>query len=77
MPHTDQPVYRVPSDGKSYGSVEADFDALFDLDQDPDCQTNLYHTNQTRRGESLQSLIHTMREHQVPEEQFERLGLKD
>jgi arylsulfatase A-like enzyme len=76
MPHTDQPVYRIPSDGKAYGSVEADFDALFDLDQDPECQTNLYAANQTLRNESLQNLIRTMKEHQVPAEHFERLGLK-
>ncbi len=75
MPHTDRPVYRVPYDGMAYSSPTADFDALFDLDQDPECHHNLYASAPALRDASLAQLVAMMRAIQVPQEHFKRLGL--
>lgn len=75
MPHTDRPVYRVPSDGMAYSSVDADRDMLFDLDEDPDCLRDLWNTAPDRRARALARLTEAMRELQVPLEHYERLGL--
>lgn len=75
MPHTDRPVYRIPYHGKAYGAVDADFDALFDLDADPDCQNNLYDISIKLRRQAITRLVEAMEAHQTPIEHFERLGL--
>lgn len=77
MPHTRRPVYRVPSDGMAYSGLHADFDALFDLKSDPDCANNLYSTEKNLRNKCIGRLVNTMKEMQVPEEHYERLGLED
>ena len=75
MPHTARPVYRIPYDGMAYSSPDADFDALFDLDEDPACVHNLYDSAHDLRASSLARLRATMQAHQVPPEHFKRLGL--
>lgn len=76
MPHTDRPVYRVPSDGMAYSSVDADRNMLFDLDEDPDCMCDLWSSAPERRADALARLTAAMRELKVPREHFERLGLE-
>lgn len=76
MPHTDRSVYRVPSNGMAYSSNDADSDALFDLEQDTGCMTNLYETDQNLRTVCVRRLVQVMKNLQVPEEHFERLGLE-
>lgn len=75
LPHTDRPVYRVPSDGTAYSTVGADRDMLFDLEIDPDCEDNLYETRPNLRDEKIGRLTAEMRRLQVPLEHFTRLGL--
>ncbi len=75
MPHTERPVYRVPSDGMAYAAPDADFDALFDLKRDPDCLTNLYATLPELRQKYLGELKVAMHTLSVPHEHFMRLGL--
>lgn len=76
MPHTDRPVYRVPYDGIAYSSTDADWDALFDLDRDPDCRTNLYGTEEPLLQASIARLVAAMESLEVPEEHYVRLGLE-
>ncbi len=75
MPHTDRPVYRVRSDGHAYGNPDGDHDQLFDLHADPDCENNLFATNESLRNTCLTRLKATMEVHQIPTEHYERLGL--
>jgi arylsulfatase A-like enzyme len=75
MPHSNRPVYRVPYDGMAYSSKDADFDALFDLDQDADCRTNLYNSDPRLREQSIARLMAAMRSIGVPKEHYVRLGL--
>ena len=76
LPHTDRPVYRVPSDGLAYGNPRGDFDALFDLRADPACQENLYEKNTILLDSCLRKLVTFMENLKVPHEHFKRLGLK-
>jgi arylsulfatase A-like enzyme len=76
MPHTDRPVYRVPSDGMAYANPRADEDALFDMETDPECLHNLSNDDRALRERCLKSLVKAMRAIAVPEEHFERLGLQ-
>ena len=76
LPHTDRPVYRVPYDGLAYGSPDADYDLLYDLDRDPDCMANLYYRAPRLRKRCTERLVRAMECLQVPEEHFLRLGLK-
>jgi hypothetical protein len=75
LPHTDRPVYRVPSDGMCYAGGGADFDAVFDLEADPGCQRNLWAEAPARREACLQRMSQAMRDLSVPQEHFQRLGL--
>lgn len=75
MPHTNRPVYRVPSNGMAYSAADADRDMFFDLDRDPDCGENLWNTAPERRNRALEKLRHAMRHLAVPDEHFQRLGL--
>ncbi len=75
LPHTDRPVYRVPSDGMAYSSKDADFDALFDMQLDPQCEHNLYFEDVEQREACTRRLIKYMHKIEVPHEHFERLGL--
>ena len=77
LPHTDRPVYRVPSDGMAYGGNEADFDALFDLRDDPACRNNLFDPSGEKTRAALAELVGAMKAHSVPKEHFKRLGLTD
>lgn len=74
LPHTQRPVYRIPSDGLCYGARRVDFDAIFDLVSDPTCLKNLWEDT-ALRSELLPCLCQAMKELQVPHEHFERLGL--
>jgi hypothetical protein len=62
-------------DGMGYGSVDADFDALFDLRRDPDCRENLYAGQPELRARCLARLRRSMEELRVPDEHFERLNV--
>ncbi len=75
LPHTDRPVYRVPSDGMAYSSVDADRDMLFDLEIDPDCTRNRYDDDEALRRRLLGRLTAAMKDIQIPDEHFRRLGL--
>lgn len=75
LPHTDRPVYRIPSDGMAYAGAGTDFDALFDLDTDPQCTTNLWNTDLARRNEAIARLASAMQALNVPDEHFVRLGM--
>lgn len=75
MPHTERPVYRVPYDGMAYAGLDADFDALFDLDEDPDCRANLYDAGDPLGQSSVARLTAAMESLQVPIEHYVRLGL--
>jgi arylsulfatase A-like enzyme len=75
MPHTDRPVYRVPSDGMAYSTRNADFDALFDLAADPDCRHNLYNSASDVTEQYLRRLVAAMQWLEVPSEHYVRLGL--
>jgi hypothetical protein len=59
----------------AYSSKDADFDALFDLDQDADCRTNLYNSDPRLREQSIARLMAAMRSIGVPKEHYVRLGL--
>jgi len=72
LPHVDVPVYRVPMGKRVYGHKTADFDAVFDLVNDPPCTHNLWDTHKTT---AMEMLVAQMRLHQVPLEHNERLGL--
>ena len=75
MFQADRPVYRIPYPGKACGAIDADFDALFDLDADPDCHNNLYDNDIELRRQTISRLVEAMEAHQAPAEHFERLGL--
>ncbi len=75
LSHTDRPVCRVPMDGMAYNNPHADFDALFDLQTDPQCQQNLCATQPELWRQCLQKLRAAMEELGVPVEHVERLGL--
>ena len=75
MPHTDRPVYRVPMDGMAYSSPKCDFDALFDLEQDPWCERNLFGEGDARLRDCCERLVGAMKAIEVPREHYQRLGL--
>jgi hypothetical protein len=58
-----------------YAGRGADFDALFDLEADPHCSHNLWHTDAAQRDVAIEKLIAAMRRLHVPVEHFNRLGL--
>lgn len=77
LPHTNRPVYRVPSDGMAYSSVGADCDMLFDLEADPECSENLWDADPALRKVTLGRLTAVMRSLEVPSEHYARLGLEE
>ena len=76
MPHTEREVYRVPSDGMAYSGSGTEENALFDLDSDPDCRTNLFGSEPELRERCLARIMNEMTRLEVPEEHFVRLGLR-
>ena len=76
MPHSDRPVYRVPSDGLAYSARDADFDALFRLDLDPECRDNRFSNRAEETQSVIRQLARAMEDLAVPDEHFERLGLE-
>lgn len=77
MPHTERPVYRVPSDGMAYSNNGADFNGLYDMKNDPQCLDNIFYTNQELRKKCCKQLFKAMQRLEVPEEHYQRLGLQE
>ena len=75
LPHTDQIVFRIPSDGLAYSGRKADFDALFNLNDDPLCTQNIYSSRIDLRNQCVSALAHAMEKLQAPGEHYQRLGL--
>jgi hypothetical protein len=57
-----------------YGQANVEFDALFDLETDPDCMRNL-RDEPGAWDDCLPRLIEAMRRLEAPSEHFQRLGL--
>jgi arylsulfatase A-like enzyme len=76
LPHTTRPVYRVRSDGLAYGAEPPEnADLLFDLATDPECRNNVIESGPSIEAVCKNRLSKLMNQMEVPQEQFERLGL--